>query len=129
MEPAEVRDAASTAVELIGNASARISQLPREKIIATVNKTLLPLAKEDEPYADAAPNLFGSDFTKRSKEFLDQVKVLCSTLPARNREQEPKKFFRRGPPSKRVVQKFGRDGASSGFRGRDRPNQSQTQRQ
>lgn len=100
-----------------------------KKIINTVNKALLPLAKEDESYADAAPNLFGSDFAKRSNEFRDQVKALQSMLPAKNREQEPRKFFRKGPPLKRVGQRFGRGGASSGFKGRDQNHQSQNQHQ
>ena len=69
----EVRDATLAAVELIGNANARISHLRREKIVTCVNKALLPLARDDERFAEAAPHLFGSDFARHSKEFLDQV--------------------------------------------------------
>ena len=52
-------DAISTAVELIGNASARISHLRQEKVTLGLNKTLLPLCQDDENFKSAAPSLFG----------------------------------------------------------------------
>ena len=81
MNPIHIHDAAASAVELVGNASAQLSQLRREKIITGMNKTLLPLSKEDANFVEAPPNLFGSEFTKWSKEYMEQVKALCSTLP------------------------------------------------
>ena len=63
--------------------NAHISHLRREKIITGLNKSLLPLVKEDAPYTDAAPDLFGSEFAKRSKEFLEQVKTIRSSLPTK----------------------------------------------
>ena len=98
MSPDEVRDATSTAVELIGNANARISRLRRERIVTSVNKVLLPLARDDEQFAEAAPHLFGTDFARQSKEFMDQVKAIRSTLPSKTKEPARKPFFRGGPP-------------------------------
>ena len=80
MKPPDVYEAAATAAELIGDASSRISRLRGEKIVASVNKSMLPLAKEEE---EAPPNLFGVDFARRSKDFMEWVKALRSSLPAR----------------------------------------------
>ena len=120
MSPGEVKDAASTAVQLIGNANARMSRLRREKIITSMNRTLLPLVKDDENFMEAAPHLFGGNFARQSKEFLDQVKALRSTLPSKTKEPSKKPFFRGGPPSKRGGYKP-RGGDSKSFRGRSGP--------
>ena len=64
MKLLDVYEAATTAVELIGNASLRISRLHREKIAASVNKSLLPLPKEEKPYSEAPPSLFEADFAR-----------------------------------------------------------------
>ena len=76
LTPPQLQKATTSAVQLLGNANAHISRLRREKIIMGLNKSLLPLVKEDAPYTDAAPDLFGSEFAKRSKEFLEQVKTI-----------------------------------------------------
>ena len=55
----QVRDATKTAVELAGNANARISRLRREKVCQDLNKALIPLAKEDENFDEDPPSLFG----------------------------------------------------------------------
>ena len=81
-------------MSLIGNASSHLSRLRREKVVTSVNKALLPLVKEDDHFAGASPNLFGPDFAKRSKEFLEQVKALRSSLPVRVQ----KTLFSQGPP-------------------------------
>lgn len=101
--PEELRLASTSAIQLIGNANARISRLRREKIVTAVNKSLLPLVKEDGPYSKASPDLFGSDFAKRSKDFLDQVKALRSSMPHRSQESYRQKnpLFRKGQPSGR----------------------------
>ena len=52
------------------------------RIITSINKSLLPLVKEDSSYSDVSPDLFGADFAKRSKDFLDQVKALRSSTPS-----------------------------------------------
>ena len=62
-------DAISIAVELIGNANARISCLRWEKVTVSLNKTVLPLCQEDGNFKSAVPALFGPEFTRRSKDF------------------------------------------------------------
>ncbi len=101
--------ATTAAVQLLGNANAHISRLRREKIVGALNKSLLPLVKEDTPYMEAAPDLFGSDFAKRSKEFLEQVKTIRSSLPAKPSghhhpydKRGSKPLFRRGQSSGRT---------------------------
>jgi hypothetical protein len=45
--------------------------------------------KDDEEFTEAAPNLFGPEFSKRAKEYLDQVKALKSaSLPGRYSNQQ-----------------------------------------
>jgi hypothetical protein len=72
----EVRDASLAATKLIGNANARISRLRREKLVASMNKNLTPLVKEDGDFTGTVRDLFGADFIKRAK---DQVKSLKAT--------------------------------------------------
>ena len=55
----------TSAIQLIGNANARISRLRREKIVGSTNKSLVPIVKEDQPYANASPDLFGTNFAKK----------------------------------------------------------------
>ena len=118
LSPTQLQGAASSAVQLIGNANAHISRLCQEKIIAGVNKSLIPLVKDDSPYVDAAPDLFGPDFAKRSKEFLDQVKMIRSSLPTKghNPENKGRPLFRKGQSSGRTGA-FKRGGASISYTG------------
>jgi hypothetical protein len=105
----EVRDASLAAAELIGNANARISRLRREKLVASMNKDLTPLVKEDGEFTAAAPDLFRADFTKRAKDHLDQVKSLKAVaFPSRQYSggdhrdgQYRRPNFRKGNPSGR----------------------------
>ena len=125
MTTEEVQDAASTAIQLIENASARISRLCREQLISSVNKALLPLAKDDEGFTEAPPLLFGPNFAKRSKEFLDQVKAIRTTIPTKGKEPSKKPFFRGPPPSKRgEAYRFQGGDSNSSSRGRSRQGQS-----
>ena len=112
----EVKEASSTAVELLGNANARISRLRRDELVSSINKNLVPLVQEDSEFADASPNLFGPAFSKRAKEYLDQIKTLKATLPPRHQtsgeQQYRKPFFRKGLPSGRGMAR-GRGGGPS----------------
>ena len=99
----DIKIATSTATELIGNTSAQISRLRREKLIQSINKNLLPLVKEDGDFLEAPPNLFGADFSKRAKDHLDQVKSLkAASLPMKHiphlqsSGNKPAHVFRRG---------------------------------
>ena len=109
----QVREATLTAVDLLGNANTRISRLRREKVINDLNKSLTPLVKEDDQFREAPPNLFGPDFAKRSKEFMDQLQAM---RPQKKPNKQP--FFRKGPPSSRG----GTRPTRGGYRGGKFPN-------
>ena len=80
--PEETMKAATDAIKLLGNASARISHLRRTKVITQVNKTLLPLVEDDSNFVEVSPSLFGPEFAQKSKDLVDQVKAMRSTLNA-----------------------------------------------
>ena len=48
----EIKEASITAVELIGNASAKISHLRREKLVTSINKSLVHFVKEDSDFSE-----------------------------------------------------------------------------
>ena len=104
----DVREASITASALIGNANAKHSHL-REKLVTAINKNLTPLVQDDSGFAEVVPNLFGPDFSKRAKKYLDQVKTLRSTIPTRqqgpssDQQQYSKSLFHRGPPLREGV--------------------------
>ena len=52
-----------------------------------MNKALLPLVEEDSNFEDVSPSLFGLEFAQKSKELVDQVKAMRSTITT------PKQFF------------------------------------
>ncbi len=131
LTPEQMRLATTSAIALIGNANAHISRLRREKVVSGLNRTLLPLAKDDAAFSEAPPELFGSEFAKRSKEFLEQVKSIRSSLPSkshglehRNTSGRPNSLFRKGQSSGRTGA-HRRGGASSQYhrrnQGGDRP--------
>ena len=118
----EVKEASITAVELIGNANAKISRLRREKLVSSINKSLVPLVKEDSDFAEVAPNLFGPEFSKRAKDFVDQVKTLRSLFAANQDLQSRRPVFRRGRPSERGMART-RGGGPNHYRGGQRDRQ------
>ena len=81
-------EAAVTAVQLLGNASAQITHGRRTKVLTHLNKSLLPLLEEDDNFKDVAPSLFGPEFARKSKELIDQVKAIRSTT-----QKDGKSFF------------------------------------
>ena len=91
----EAIDTVKAAIELIGNANAKISHLRRSKVITQLNKSLLPLIEEDSNFDGVAPSLFGPEFARKSKEHVEQVKALRSSAGAKDSKQP---FFRQGPP-------------------------------
>lgn len=98
MPTKEVPEASSAATVLIGNANTKISHLRREKYVASINKNLTPLVKDDEDFVETAPNLFGPDFSRRAKDHLDQVKSLHhhSWQPSSQGESSRRQFFQKG---------------------------------
>ena len=114
-----------TPVELIGNANANMSHLWRERVVSDLNKALLPIVGDDSNFREASPLLFGTEFTKRGKELVDQVKAMRSTI-ARKLERKPP-FFRGGPPNNGggggFSCKYGRVGAQNFCYSQERPYQ------
>ena len=78
--PKEYREATLAAAELLGNANTGISCLRREKVAADANRALLPIAQEDDNFLNGPPYLFGNEFVKRSKDYVEQVRAMRSTL-------------------------------------------------
>ncbi len=90
----EVLKAAESAAELLGNASAKLSQLRREKLTSDFNKSLLPLVKSGMDFSEASPRLFGAEFAKLAKEHEEEMKALKSTLPSWS---DSRPFFQSSP--------------------------------
>ena len=119
--------AAKAAVQLVGNANAKMSHLRRKKVVSGLNSALMPLVEEDKNFTKAPPSLFGTEFAQKSKDHVDQVKAIRA-IPKLQRSQQRETFFRGGPPSGRG------GGRSSGYRqGRGgasyRPHSSHNNRQ
>ena len=72
--------AITAALELLGNTNDRISHQRRERVTEDLNKPLQPLAKKDEIFSDSAPTLLGTNFAKRNKQHVEQMKSLRSTI-------------------------------------------------
>ena len=87
----EVIQAVRSTVELIGNANANMSHLRRERIIRDLNKAPLPIVGDDSNFKDAAPLVFGTEFAKKGKEMVDQVRVMRSTITKKQEQKPP--FF------------------------------------
>ena len=98
LEELSLKKVMMTAVVLIGNANSCLSQLRREKLVGSFNKSLLPLVKEDKDFTSRAPYLFGTDFAKHLKEFTDQVKAMRSSLPNKTELRSSRPLFRKGQP-------------------------------
>lgn len=103
----DVLKAVKSACQLIGNASCKISNLRREKVVKDFNKSLLPMLEESS-FSAAVPNLFGSGFAKQSKEYVEQVKAMRSSLSRPSTRSQGggsgssnHQPFRNGPPAKR----------------------------
>ena len=69
-----VEDAVLSALVLLGNASRQFSLYCRTKVLEDFNKDLISFAEEKEPeLRTAAPQLFGSAFTKQAADHLEQM--------------------------------------------------------
>ena len=79
-------------------------------MVSSINKSLVPLIKEDSNFSEVAPNLFGPEFSKRAKDFVDEVKTLRLSFVAKKNLQFHKIYFPRGQPSDRgMARTRGRD--------------------
>ena len=86
--------AATAAIELVVNTSAQLSHYRRTRIITGMSKTLLPLVEDDKHFTEAVPFLFGPDFAQKSKDLIDQVKAMRSSV----RDTKPSGHFFRTIP-------------------------------
>ena len=119
LDQKDVIQAVKMGVTLIGNANAHLLHLWRERIVSDINTALLPIVGDDSNFREAAPLLFGTEFAKKGKEMVEQVKAMQSTLDKKP-ERKPL-FFRGGPPSRGGFNiHYGRGGAQT-FRFRERP--------
>ena len=80
LDQKDVIQAVKMGVTLIGNANVHLLHLGRERIVSDINKTLLPIISDDSNFREAAPLLFGTEFAKKGKEMVEQVKAMQSTL-------------------------------------------------
>ena len=76
----------------------------------------MPIVDDGSNFQDSAPALFGTEFAKKSKDLVDQVKAMRVPLTSR-REQKPF-FFEEAPPS-------GRGDTARGMGGAELPNCTQ----
>ena len=119
LDQKDVIQAVKMGVTLIGNANAHLLHLRRERIVSDINTALLPIVGDDSNFREAAPLLFGTEFAKKGKEMVEQVKAMQSTLDKKPERKPP--FFRGGPPSRGGFNiHYGRGGAQT-FRFRERP--------
>ena len=86
--------ALSSAITLLGKASAQVSRLRRKKTLKAVNPEIQDLAEEDI-YSRAAPLLFGEGFEKRMKERTESLKILSAAKTS----QQLKQYFRGSRPT------------------------------
>ena len=93
--------ATKAALQLIGNTSAKISHLRREKVVSHINQALMPIMQEEVNFEDSAPSLFGSGFAKKSKELMDQLKAMRTSIPKKGSRDQHQHFFRKGPSTSR----------------------------
>ena len=70
--------------------------LRRERIVGAMNKALLPIVGDNDNFKEAAPLLFGTEFAKKTKEMVEQVKAMRSAITKKPDRKPP--FFRSGPP-------------------------------
>ena len=59
MDYKEAMKATSVALQLVGNASAKLSHLRRKKVVSHLNPALLLLVEDEANFQEAPPALFG----------------------------------------------------------------------
>uniref|UniRef100_A0A1X7UC19 Reverse transcriptase domain-containing protein n=1 Tax=Amphimedon queenslandica TaxID=400682 RepID=A0A1X7UC19_AMPQE len=117
----QFKAALTTAVQLLGNASAQVSRLRRRKILKAINPEIQDLAYEDI-FSSSAPYLFGEEFEPRMKSRAESLKILSSAKtphsPRRN------SFFEGAaplPPKEEATRN--EEGSHGAPRRANRPNQ------
>lgn len=75
----KAKEAVTSAIALMGNASAHLSTERRKSIMKHLNKDLRPLC--DGKFPDRGPYLFGDGFGARAKSTADNIKALKGIKP------------------------------------------------
>ncbi len=88
-------EAATSALTLLDNAANHICRDRSNKALKDLNKDLLPLAEDEEMFAEAAPLLFGESFEKKVKDHLESLKCLRKSMAPRTGADQ---FFRKSRP-------------------------------
>ena len=113
LTPQTTREAAQTALKLLGNASCHISADRRKNVLGDLNPRLTDVADEDEQYREAPPNLFGDEL-KALQKATSHSRPYQKT-DSRAPQAGKVRFFRGSRPSTYT----GRGGSYRGsFRGR-----------
>ena len=115
-------EATTQALRFLGNAHSHISSERRKKIGSHRNKDLHPLVEESERFASAAPYLFGQEFEKAAKDYVESVRSLRK-MSAPSGTPRQNQFFQPGR-SHNAARGGGHFSGSSnrgGGRGRFRP--------
>ena len=110
----EVMQVVRTAVELVGNANSNMSHLRRERVVCDLNKALLLIVGDDANFKEVAPLLFGTEFAKKGKEMVNQVKAIRSTISKKQSFERLQQEIQKGWTPKRSVQ-------GAAISGRERP--------
>ena len=108
-EPLSVQEAqlaVTSALELMGNVSARISRLQSKKLTASFNKLLLPLTQEDKDFVEAAPTCL--DRTLQSS--LRSIWTMSRPFAPRCQPGVTSCFFEVAPPATGGLQSQRREG-------------------
>lgn len=82
---------AQEAVRLLGNAITQTSKIRRKRVLKVCNSDMQDLVEEEDLFAEALPNLFGSAFEAKMKERAESVKIL-----AKSQSHTGRRFFRGG---------------------------------
>ena len=70
-------------------------------MVSHINQALMPIVQEEVNFEDSAPSLFGSGFAKKSKELMDQLKAMRTSIPKKGSRDQHQLFFRKGPSTSR----------------------------
>ena len=93
-----VVNATRQAIKFLRNASSHIAQERRRKIAGYLNSDVRVLVEDEDQFVDAAPMLFGKNFDKAVKEYVDAVKSLRKSYGNGRHQSTGSQFFRGGRP-------------------------------
>ena len=96
LDQKEVIQAVKLGMTFIGNVNTHLLHLQRQTVVGEMNKALFPIVRDDNNFKEAAPLLSGTEFAKKSKDMVERVKVMRSTITIKLEQRPP--FFQDAPP-------------------------------